>query len=49
MATAVALVVDTPVSRVLGNFYLGLSKPHIPSRLFNDEAEALDWLKRFLP
>lgn len=49
VATAVGLIVDTSVSRVLGNFYLGLSKPHIPSRLFNDEAEALDWLKRFLP
>jgi hypothetical protein len=49
VATAVAIIVDTKVSRLLGNFYLGLSKPHIPSRLFTEQAEALDWLKRFLP
>jgi hypothetical protein len=48
VASAVALIIDTAVSRVLGNFYLGLSKPHIPSRLFTDEAEALEWLKGFL-
>lgn len=49
VATAVALIVDTPVTRVLGNFYLGLSKPHIPSRLFSEHAEALEWLKGLLP
>jgi hypothetical protein len=46
--SAVAIIVDTPVSRVLGNFYLGLSKPHLPSRLFTSEQEALEWLKGFL-
>lgn len=49
VATAVGLIVDTPVSKVLGNFYIGLSKPHIPSRLFSGQDAALDWLKRFLP
>jgi hypothetical protein len=47
-ASAVALVVGTPVSKVLANFYLGLSNPHLPSRLFSDEAEGLAWLKGFL-
>lgn len=45
---AVAIVVDTPVSKVLGNFYIGLSNPHLPSRLFTSEQEALAWLKGFL-
>lgn len=48
VASAVAIIVGTPVSKVLGNFYLGLSNPHLPSRLFADENEALDWLKGFL-
>lgn len=48
VASAVALIVLTPVSRVLGNFYLGLSHPVIPSRLFDGEDEALDWLKGYL-
>ncbi|MBU0665292.1 MAG: STAS/SEC14 domain-containing protein [Proteobacteria bacterium] len=47
-ASAVAIIVDTPVSRVLGNFYLGLSHPRLPSRLFTSEHEALKWLKGFL-
>jgi hypothetical protein len=47
VASAVAIIVGTPVSRVLGNFYLGLSNPHIPSRLFVSEDEALEWLKGY--
>ena len=45
---AVALIVGTPVSKVLGNFYLGVCSPHLPTRLFTSEQEALEWLKGFL-
>ena len=48
VARAVALIVGTPVSRVLGNFYLGLSNPHLPTRLFSSEGEALEWLKGYI-
>lgn len=48
VASAVAIIVGSPVSRVLGNFYLGLSNPRLPTRLFALEDEALDWLKGFL-
>ncbi len=48
LATAVALIVGTPVSRVLGNFYLGLSNPQLPTRLFVSEAEAVEWLKGYI-
>ncbi|MCK9381775.1 MAG: hypothetical protein M0P95_12030 [Sulfuritalea sp.] len=47
-ASAVGLIVGTPVSRVLGNFYLGLSNPHLPTRLFASESEALEWLKGYI-
>ena len=47
-ASAAAIIVDTPVSKVLANFYLGLSKPRLPSRLFSSEDEALAWLKGYL-
>ena len=47
-ASAAAIVVGTPVSKVLGNFYLGLSNPRLPSRLFTSEDEALIWLKGFV-
>jgi hypothetical protein len=45
---AQAIVVGSPVSRVLGNFYLGLSPPQTPIRLFTSEDEALEWLKGYL-
>jgi hypothetical protein len=48
VASAAAIIIGSPVSRVLGNFYLGLSNPHLPSRLFTDEDEALAWLRGFL-
>lgn len=48
VACAVAIMVGSPVSRVLGNFYLGLSNPRLPSRLFSLEDEALEWLKGYL-
>ncbi|KAF0164831.1 MAG: hypothetical protein FD157_1995 [Rhodocyclaceae bacterium] len=48
VASAVGLIVGTPVSRVLGNFYLGLSNPHLPTRLFDSESEALEWLKGYI-
>lgn len=46
--SAVALLVKSPMSRIIANFFLGLNKPAIPLRLFNNEAEAIEWLKGFL-
>ena len=45
---AVALLIDSPLSRAIGNFILGINKPRIPVKLFTSEAEALDWLRGFL-
>lgn len=45
VSRAVALLVGSPLSRVLGNFYLGFNKPTEPTRLFGSEAEAEEWLK----
>lgn len=43
--TAVALLVGSPVSRVIGNFLLGLNKLGVPIQLFTSESSAIDWLK----
>jgi hypothetical protein len=48
VASAIALIVDTPLSRMLGNFYLTVSKPITPTRLFDDEASAVAWLLEFV-
>ena len=45
--TAMALLVSSPVSRVIGNFYMGLNKPFYPTKLFTSEESAVDWLKGF--
>ncbi len=41
-----ALIVTNPVSRVIGNFFLGLNKPLKPTRLFTSREEGLWWLKQ---
>ncbi|MHB8961501.1 MAG: DUF7793 family protein [Candidatus Limnocylindrales bacterium] len=48
LVSAVALLVGTPLSRMMGNFFLGVSKPMAPTRLFDDEAAALAWLREFV-
>jgi hypothetical protein len=45
LVSAVALVVGTPLSRMMGNFFLNVSRPEYPTRLFDDEASALAWLQ----
>ncbi len=46
--SAAALVADSPVSRVLGNFFLGIDKPPMPIRLFSSEEKAREWLTQFI-
>jgi hypothetical protein len=45
--TAVAILVDSFLSRAMGNFFMGLNKPLMPTRLFSSETEALSWLRGF--
>jgi hypothetical protein len=40
-----AILVENPVTRVLGNFFLRVSAPAYPTRIFDDEAVARAWLK----
>lgn len=43
--SAFAIIIHSPISRVIGNFFMGLNKPRVPARLFNSEKEAVKWLK----
>jgi hypothetical protein len=40
-----AILVGNPVTRMLGNFFLKVTTPEYPTRLFADEAQARAWLK----
>lgn len=44
---AFAIIIDSPLSKIIGNFFMGLNKPRVPARLFTRETEALEWLKEF--
>ena len=42
----VALLVDSPLSRMLANFFLSLGEHRIVTKLFTDEAAARAWLEQ---
>ena len=44
MTTRLAVLVDSPVSRMLGSVFLGMWKTPHPTRLFTDEVDAIAWL-----
>lgn len=44
VSSRVALLVGSPVSRVIGNFFLRSSAHRTPTRLFTDERAAIEWL-----
>ncbi len=45
---AIAGIVGSPLSRIIGHFFLGLNKPSYPAKLFTSTEEALMWLRGFL-
>jgi len=43
--SALALLVEaSPFGRMMGNVYLRVARPGIPTQLFSDETQALEWL-----
>ncbi len=40
-----ALIISSPISRIIGNFFLRANRPLKPTRLFTNKEEALNWLK----
>jgi hypothetical protein len=46
---AQAIVVNSPIGRMIASAYTGLSKQNLPTRTFVSEEEAVEWLKTFLP
>jgi hypothetical protein len=46
--TAVAILADSWIGRLLGNFVLGYKKGGVPMKLVQSEAEGVRWLKGYL-
>lgn len=46
-STAAAMVTDAPLTNFLFNIFIYLYRPPVPSKLFNNEKDAVAWLKTF--
>ena len=44
-----ALVVESALSRALGSFFVGLTRPAVPTKLFDTVENAIEWLKTMRP
>lgn len=42
---ALAMLIDSQIGRILGNFFMKVNRPPFPLRLFTAEAEAIAWLR----
>jgi len=45
--SARAIVIKILGQRILANFYIRFQKPIIPTKVFNDYEEALEWLEKY--
>jgi hypothetical protein len=46
---AASLVVNNPISRAIGSFFLELSRPQIPTKVFADFEKAIAWAESQRP
>lgn len=45
---ATALLIDSPLGSMIGNFYINISRPLRPVKIFVDESKAKKWLDQYL-
>ena len=45
---ACVLLIDSPISKIIGNIFLNFNKPKYPVKLFTSETDAIEWLKGFV-
>jgi hypothetical protein len=48
LCSQAALVVGSPVSRVIASFFVGLNRPSYPYKIFDDPEPAAAWLRGFV-
>ena len=47
-ALAVAMVSKTPLGRMMANLFFNLKKHPYPTKMFDNEEDAKEWLKKYL-
>lgn len=40
-----AFVISSLAQKIIANFYMKVNKPYVPTRFFNNEPDAVNWLK----
>jgi hypothetical protein len=45
--TAVAIVTNSNIGKIVANFFIGLTKPSLPTRMFTDYETAIGWLEQY--
>ncbi|MES2590780.1 MAG: hypothetical protein V4608_02760 [Bacteroidota bacterium] len=45
--TATALLIDSPLGRMIGNFYISINKPLRPVKIFTNQEKAKLWLVKY--
>lgn len=45
--SALAVIINNPVTRMIGNFFLKFHQPAYPFRLFTSVEDATQWIKKF--
>jgi hypothetical protein len=48
LITALALIVESPLSRIIASFFLGISQLPCPTQVFTSEEKAIHWLRGFV-
>ncbi|MES2590779.1 MAG: hypothetical protein V4608_02755 [Bacteroidota bacterium] len=46
--TAAAVLIDSPLGSMIGNFFISISRPLRPTKIFTDEADAKKWLTQYV-
>jgi hypothetical protein len=45
---ASAFIITSTANKLIGNFYINVNKPDIPTKIFSSEEKAIEWLESFL-
>jgi len=48
MVKAIAMLTTSPLSRMLANLFFGLKPPSYPVKIFTNEKDAREWLRKYL-
>ena len=46
--SAFGILVDSPITQIMGNFFVNFTKPPFPTKMFFNENKAIAWLKQYL-